>query len=174
MDLEDSDEVILDEARKSYDISMESIKSYDSKIQQIVILSTGILALIFTIGGFFSVEFVIENIQKNIILYFGYFATLVATLILLIYSVILCLKTYTMLEYRIIRPINLWNGLSTCTDQKKFMHDLIEEIDHNTYGNIELSRALWDKYTKAIALLGSGIGLTILLVIFSIYIKIVN
>jgi hypothetical protein len=68
MDFEDSDKIILDEARKSYDISTESIKSYDSKIQQVIVLSTGILAFIFTVGGFFSVEISLQNIQ-NILLH---------------------------------------------------------------------------------------------------------
>lgn len=174
MDLEDSDKKILEESGKSYDISRESIKSYDSKIQQILVISTGILAFIFTIGGFFSVEFIIENIEKNIILYFGYFASLISIFFLLIYSIILCLKTYTMLEYGIIRPLSLWNGLSTYTDKKKFMNDLIEEIDYNTCENIKKSYDLWNNYTKAIALLGSGIGLQILLVIFAIFIKIAD
>jgi len=174
MNLEDSDKIILEESRKSYDNSMESIKSYDSKIQHIVILSTGILSFIFTIGGFFSVELTLENIQSNIILYIGYFATMIGIFILLVYSVILCLKTYTMPEYRIIRPIKMWEGLSNCSTTKEFMKDLIEEIDHITYENSQLSYVLWDKYTKAIAVLASGIVLTILLVIFSICIKIVN
>lgn len=174
MNFEDSDKIILDEARKSYDISTESIKSYDSKIQQIVVLSTGILAFIFTIGGFFSVEFTLENIKNNIIPYFGYFATLIGISILLVYSVVLCLKAYTMPEYRIIRPINMWNGLSTAINQQKFMKDLIEEIDHTTIENSQLLYSIWKKYTKAIAVLGSEISLTALLVFFSILIKLVN
>lgn len=173
MNFEDSDKIILDEARKSFDKSTESIKSYDSKIQQILTLSTGILAFIFTIGGFFSVELTLENIQNNVILYFGYFATLIGISILLIYSVILCLKSYTMLEYGIISPIKMWNGLSNCNNSKIFMKDLIEEIDYITGKNEKLSKIIWDKYTKAIAILASGISLTILLVLFSILIKIV-
>ena len=66
MDIDDSNKIILEEARKSYDISIESIKSYDSKIQQIVVISTGILAFIFTIGGFFSIEFTLEDIQNRV------------------------------------------------------------------------------------------------------------
>ena len=52
MELEDSDKIILEESRKSYDNSMESIKSYDSKIQHIVLL----VKFKFTINLFFSFQ----------------------------------------------------------------------------------------------------------------------
>ena len=174
MNFDDSDKIILDEARKSYDTSTESIKSYDSKIQKVVVLSTGILTFIFTIGGFFTVELTLEKIQNNILPYFGYFATLIGISILLIFSVILCLKAYTMPEYRIIQPIKMWDGLSNSKDQHQFMKDLIEEIDFETNENSNLLDDIWKIYTKAIAVLGSGIALTVLLVFFSIWIKLVN
>lgn len=172
MILDDSDKEILEDAKKSYDISISSISSYDTKIQQIIILSTTILALVFTIAGFFNVDYTTTTIFAKPLLYLGYFASLIAVVILLLISLILCLKTFTISEYHIISPINMWNGLSSYTDRKEFMNDLIEEIDYNTKKNSEVLHDLWDKYTTAIALLGGGVGVTILLIMFTIFIKI--
>lgn len=79
-----------------------------------------------------------------------------------------------MPEYRIISPLKMWNGLSSSPNQQQFMKDLIEEIDYTTMENARLLSSIWKKYKKAIAVLGSGICLTILLVFFSILIKLMK
>jgi preprotein translocase subunit Sec61beta len=174
MDLDDSDKVIIEEARRSHKISVDSIISYDAKIHQIVILSTLILSAVFTIVGFFSLEYTIEKITSKIVLYFGFFISWVLIIICLIIALILCLKTYTISEYNTIRPLSLWQGLSSYTQTQKnnFMNELIEEIDYNTNENSEISNTLWDNYTKAIAFLACGIALMVLFILFAILIKI--
>ena len=174
MDLEDSDKLIIEEAKRSHEISIDSIKSYDTRIHQIILISTGSLGLVFTIAGFFSLDYTIEFITLKLLLFLGYFLTLAAIIICLIISLILCFKTFTESEYNIIQPLNMWNGLSPYTNAQKnnFMNDLIEEIDYNITQNSEILYKLWDKYTKAIACLGCGIALIPLFIIFGILIKI--
>lgn len=172
MNLDDSDKAIIAEAKRSHEISTNLIKSYDTKIHQIIVLTTASLSVIFIIASFFGLEYHSEHITKNIILYFGYFTSLTAVLICLIFSLVLCLKTYTISKYSIISPIRLWRGLSSCKSKQKFMNDLIEEIDYNTNKNSQILKNLWDYYTKSIAYLTIGIVLIILFIIFAILIKI--
>lgn len=174
MNLDDSDKLIIEEAKRSHETSIDSIKAYDTRIHQIILITTGSLGLVFTITGFFSFNYTAEFITSKSVLFFGYFLTLAAIIICLITSLILCLKTFTISEYNIIQPLSMWNGLSSYTQSQKnnFMNDLIEEIDYNTTQNSEILDNLWDKYTKAIACLACGIALIALFILFGILIKI--
>jgi hypothetical protein len=174
MDLDDSEKFIIEEAKRSHETSINSIKSYDTRIHQVIIISTGILTIVFTIATFFSVDYTFENITSKFLLFFGYFLSLTLIIICLIASLILCLKTFTISEYHITSPMLMWQGLSHYTQQQKnnFMNDLIAEIDYNTNENSIILNTLWDNYTKAIAFLASGIALIVLFVFFAILIRI--
>lgn len=166
--------IIYEEAKRSYGISIESIRAYDKKLQQMTILSTTGLGVFFLIAGFFNIDLSPLNAQKIqlvSLLVAGYFFSFIGAILSFIIALLMCLKAYTISELSVMKPRDIKKGYDSHPRGSKFFDELIDEIDYNFKVNSKIAGNLWYYYNESIALIAAGLAYMILFVIFCIVLK---
>lgn len=145
-------QIIYDEAKRSYDLTITSIKTYDTRIHHILILTTASISILFSISGYISANILIkENDFPSFIL-----LLISVSVLFFISSLILCLRSYNIPTIQLLEPKKVLDGYNELSNESIFLEELIHQIDDNVMQNLKILGHLWENYSKAILLLVIG------------------
>lgn len=180
MNEEEANKLIYDEAKRSFDISIDSIRAYDGRVHQIIVLTTSSLGILFVIAGFLGLDFFnmitskfgnFPNIPPlEVGCMFAFFSSIVCFFIALIF----CMKAYTSSKFRVLNPEYVKNGYESLSNKNDFLDELIYQIGDEFKENSDILDDLYKHYTNSIISVSIGWTLLAIFTIISIILVALN
>jgi len=159
MEKEKAYNIIYDEAIRSHDITVDSIRTYDKRVHQITLLTTTSLGILFVVIGLSNFNYFSDfssRLQSDFFVVLGYILTFIAAIFSMIFALFFCLYAYIKSKIYTLEPKKVKYGYDTLKNKKDFLGELILQIGDNCDSNSKVLKIIWDNYKRSIWSLGIG------------------